>query len=55
MREGEEIARIRTDTGFEVEADIPADYIGFLSPADVIEAEIENRLSIAVPIQLLSS
>ena len=39
---------IRTDTGFEVEADIPADYIGFLSPADVIEAEIETASSIAV-------
>ena len=48
MREGEEIARIRTDTGFEVEADIPADYIGFLSPADVIEAEIETASSVAV-------
>lgn len=56
MREGEEIARIRTDTGFEVEADIPADYIRFLSSADVIEAEIETASSIAiadnVPIQL---
>ena len=29
MREGDKIARIRTDNGFEVEADIPADYIGF--------------------------
>lgn len=48
MREGEEIARIRTDTGFEVEADIPADYIGFLSPADVIEAEIETASSVAI-------
>ena len=48
MREGEEIVRIRTDTGFEVEADIPADYIGFLSPADVIEAEIETASSVAV-------
>ena len=48
MREGEEIARIRTDTGFEVEADIPADYLRFLSPADVIEAEIETASSIAI-------
>jgi hypothetical protein len=47
MREGEEIARISTDTGFEVEADIPADYIGFLSPADVIEAEIETASNTA--------
>ena len=48
MREGEEIARIRTSTGFEVEADIPADYIGFLSTADVIESEIETASSVAV-------
>ena len=48
MREGEEIARIRTDTGFEVEADIPADYLRFLSPADAIEAEIETASSIAI-------
>lgn len=46
MREGEEIARIRTDAGFEVEADIPADYIGFLSSADVIVAEIETASSL---------
>ena len=43
MREGDEIARIRTDKGFEVEADIPADYVGFLSPEDIIEAVIETQ------------
>ena len=48
MREGEEIARIRTNAGFEVEADISADYIRFLSSADVIEAEIETNSSIAI-------
>ena len=53
MREGEEIARIRTDTGFEVEADIPADYLRFLSPADVIEAEIETASSIAIADNIL--
>lgn len=53
MREGEEIARIRTDTGFEVEADIPADYLRFLSPADAIEAEIETASSIAIADNIL--
>ena len=53
MREGEEIARIRTDTGFEVEANIPADYLRFLSPADVIEAEIETASSIAIADNIL--
>jgi membrane fusion protein (multidrug efflux system) len=43
MREGEEIARIRTDKGFEVEADIPADYVAFLSSEDIIEAVIETQ------------
>ena len=43
MREGEEIARIRTDKGFEVEADIPADYVAFLSSDDIIEAVIETQ------------
>ena len=42
MREGDKIARIRTDDGFEVEADIPADYIGFLSESDVIYARLET-------------
>ena len=43
MREGEEIARIRTDKGFEVEADIPADYVAFLSSEDIIEAVVETQ------------
>ena len=43
MREGEEIARIRTNKGFEVEADIPADYVAFLSSNDIIEAVIETQ------------
>lgn len=42
MREGDKIASIRTDSGFEVEADIPADYIGFLSESDVIYARLET-------------
>ena len=42
MREGDKIARIHTDDGFEVEADIPADYIGFLSESDVIYARLET-------------
>ena len=43
MEEGDEIARIRTDKGFEVEADIPADYVRFLSVEDVIEAVVETH------------
>ena len=54
MREGEEIARIRTDKGFEVEADIPADYVAFLSSDDIIEAVIETQAqNPRLPLQII--
>ncbi len=47
MREGDQIASIRNDDGFEIEADIPADYIAYLSQDDVIEARRDSIIAAA--------
>jgi HlyD family secretion protein len=57
MREGEKIARIRTNSGFEVEADLPADFVRFITADTPLTAQIEatarnNAVSASTPIPL---
>ena len=45
LREGERIARIRNQADFEIEAQIPADYIPFVEQAGQVKAELNNGTS----------
>ena len=45
LREGERIAGIRNQADFEIEAQIPADYIPFVEQAGQVKAELNNGTS----------
>ena len=43
LREGDSVASIRNQQDFEIEAQIPADYIGFVEQAGEVQASYGNR------------
>ena len=43
LREGDSVASIRNQQDFEIEAQIPADYIGFVEQAKEVQASFGNR------------